>query len=80
MIEITSITPPEVGWPIVCYCPLCKETTIILSLYAAKPEDGDYWKMNPMCLHDNMQHTHGMTFGLQKVGPPKLDMKEGWTW
>ena len=36
-IHVTSITPPEQGWPIAMYCPICKKTTFVLSPYAVKP-------------------------------------------
>ena len=44
-IHVTHIVPPAQGWPIAMYCPLCKETTFILSPWAIKPEKGDYWLM-----------------------------------
>lgn len=61
VIHITSIVPPEVGWPIMVYCEHCRKTEIILSLWAIKPTDGDYWKINGMCVSDdpaiNMAHS-----------------------
>jgi hypothetical protein len=48
-IHIASITPPEQGWPIAMYCPICKVTTFILSSWAAKPEDGGYFKIKDVC-------------------------------
>lgn len=51
-IYVTNIVPPEQGWPIAMYCPICKETTFILSPWAAKPKDGDYFKMNNICARD----------------------------
>lgn len=51
-LHITSITPPAQGWPIAMYCPVCKETTFVLSLWAIKPTDGDYWRVTGMCERD----------------------------
>jgi len=48
-IFVTSIVPPAQGWPIAMHCPICKETTFILSLWAAKPVRCDYFKMNDVC-------------------------------
>ena len=59
-INITSIVPPEQGWPIVAHCDLCKKTEIVLSPYAIKPEDGDYWKMNGTCLDEDLHIKHNM--------------------
>src|SRR5271157_4313805 len=53
-VHITSIVPPESGWPIVAHCDLCKKTVIVLSPWAIKPEDGDYWKMNGTCLDEDL--------------------------
>ena len=50
-IHVTSIVPPEQGWPIAMYCPICKVTTFVLSPWAAKPEKGDYyWKIKDVCV------------------------------
>lgn len=59
-IHVTSIVPPEVGWPIAMYCPICKETTFMLSLWAIKPEDGDYWRMNYTCASEEIGVNHNM--------------------
>ena len=48
-IHVTHITPPAQGWPIAMHCPICKETTFILSPWAAKPVRYDYFKMNDVC-------------------------------
>jgi len=60
-IHVTSITPPAQGWPVAMYCPICKETTFILSPWAMKPVDGDYFKMNGVCGRDE---THNLTMAL----------------
>jgi len=57
---ITSIVPPEQGWPIVAHCDLCKKTVIVLSPWAIKPSDGDYWKMNGTCLDEDLHIKHNM--------------------
>ena len=62
-IYVTSIVPPTRGWPIAMYCPICKETTFILSPWAAKPKDGDYFRMNEVCgsVEHGGQHNLRMT-------------------
>lgn len=59
-IHITHIVPPAQGWPVAIYCPICRETTFVLSAYAAKPEDGDYWKMNESCVRDGVCDQHNI--------------------
>ena len=59
-INITSIVPPEQGWPIVAHCDLCKKTVIVLSPWAIKPEKGDYWKMEGTCLDEENHIRHNM--------------------
>ena len=59
-IHITSIVPPEQGWPIVAHCDICHKTEIVLSPYAAKPSDGDYWKLNGTCLDEEKHIKHNM--------------------
>jgi hypothetical protein len=59
-IHITSIVPPEQGWPIVAHCDLCHKTEIVLSPYAAKPSDGDYFRMNGTCLDEELHWKHNM--------------------
>ena len=54
-IYITHIVPPEQGWPIAMYCPICKVTRFALTPYGTKPKDGDYFKMNDVC--EYAQHT-----------------------
>jgi hypothetical protein len=48
-IHVTHITPPAQGWPIAMHCPICRETTFLLSPWAAKPVRCDYFKMNDVC-------------------------------
>ena len=59
-IYITSITPPGQGWPIAAHCVHCRKTVIILSPYAAKPEDGDYWLLKGTCLDEELCMKHNM--------------------
>lgn len=59
-IHLTSITPPEQGWPIMAHCKICKKTVIVLSLYAAKPEKGDIWSLKGTCLDENENIRHNM--------------------
>lgn len=66
-IFVTSIVPPAQGWPIAMYCPLCKETTFILSPYAIKPEKGDYWLMKDTCGSDVLGDMHGIQIALDRM-------------
>ena len=45
MVQITKIVQPEIGWPLAMHCKHCQKTVLVLSPWAAKPEDGDYWLM-----------------------------------
>ena len=74
-IHITSITPPEQtppeqGWPIAMYCPICKVTTFVLSPYAIKPEKGDYWRMTKMCADSDK---HNLEMSMPKIEFKPLD-------
>ena len=53
-IHVTSIVPPEQGWPIAAHCTHCRNTVIVLSPYAKKPEDGDYYMLKGTCLDEEM--------------------------
>jgi hypothetical protein len=68
-INITSIVPPESGWPIVAHCDLCKKTVIVLSPWAIKPEDGDYWRME-MCGDETLAFEHNMKLGMKGWNEP----------
>ena len=59
-IHITFIVPPEQGWPIVAHCDLCHKTEIVLSPWAKKPDDGDYFLMNGTCLDEEKHIKHNM--------------------
>lgn len=48
---IHIITPPATGWLIAFHCPLCGVTTFLLSPWATKPHDGDYWQLR-MCVSE----------------------------
>jgi hypothetical protein len=74
-IHVTSIVPPEQGWPIAFYCPLCKETTFLLSPWAIKPEKGDYWRMNETCASDEHCIQHNMKFAMSFPLPINLSPK-----
>ena len=37
------------------HCPKCKQTVILLSEWAIKPEKGDMWLLQNMCV-DDMRH------------------------
>ena len=66
-IHVTHITPPAQGWPIAMYCPICGETTFILSPWAAKPENGDYWRMTDICGSEVLGQAHNLLMTLDKM-------------
>ena len=74
-IHVTSIVPPEQGWPVAFYCPLCKETTFLLSPWAIKPSDGDYWRIE-MCGSDVEGFRHNMQLGMKGWHDP-IELKPG---
>ncbi len=83
-IHVTSIVPPELGWPVAYHCPLCRTTTFVLSPWATKPKDGDYWRMNEMCSDEVNGFAHNMRMGMKGWKEP-VDLKpspsyfiEGW--
>jgi len=63
-IYVTSIVPPAQGWPVAMYCPLCKETTFLLSPWAAKPVRGDYFKLSDTCASDEHSGSHNMKMAM----------------
>lgn len=67
MIHVTSIIPPAQGWPIAMHCPICKETIFMLSLWAIKPERGDYWLMHDTCASDVVGDMHNMKIATDKM-------------
>ena len=64
-INITSIKQPEQGGIIAIHCPLCKATDFILSLWAVKPRDGDFFYMPQTCIND-LRHDLEMCSSLYK--------------
>jgi hypothetical protein len=66
-IFVTSIVPPAQGWPIAMYCPICKETTFLLSPWAAKPERGDYLRMKETCGSDVLCEMHNIQMAYDKM-------------
>jgi hypothetical protein len=66
-IHVTSITPPEKGWPIACYCPICKVTTFVLSPWAIKPSDGDYFRMNDVCGNEELSTAHNIALAVEQL-------------
>jgi len=66
-IHVTKIVTPAEGWPIAMYCPLCKETTFLLSPWAIKPKDGDYWRMNEMYANEEFHVKHNLTFAMKPI-------------
>lgn len=67
-IQVTHIqVNPLDGWLIAYYCETCKKTTFLLSPYALKPKDGDYFLVK-MCA-DELSHNIKMPkfeFGFEK--------------
>jgi hypothetical protein len=78
-IHVTSIVPPEQGWPVASYCSLCKKTVFMLSLWAVKPLDGDYFKINEMCVDEVDGFKHNMQFGIKDYSSP-IELKPGDMW
>jgi hypothetical protein len=66
-IHVTHIVPPAQGWPIAMHCPICKETTFILSPWAAKPEKGDYLRMKETCGSDVLCEMHNIQMAYDKM-------------
>lgn len=68
-IHVTSIVPPEQGWPVAMYCPICKVTTFVLSSWAKKPYDGDYFKIKDVCTLGD----HAMRLAMKTLEYKPLD-------
>lgn len=68
-IFIMHIDHPEQGWPIAMYCPICKTTTFILSLYAEKPKNGGYMKINDLCCSETLGQIHDIEIAFNKMQP-----------
>ena len=66
-IHVTRMKDPDSGWPMAFYCPLCKATTFALSPYAIKPTEGDYLKVNGMCMSEEHGHRHNMQMALDTL-------------
>jgi len=75
-IHVTFIVPPSEGWPIAYHCPLCKRTEIVLSPWAIKPKEGDYWLINDMCGDEAHGFNHNMRLGMKGWNAP-IDLKPG---
>ena len=58
------------------HCPICKETTFIISPWAIKPEKGDYWLMNDTC--GSEEHWHNLTMVMPKIEYKLLDPPRPW--
>ncbi len=81
-IRITSITPPEQGWPIAMHCPICKETTFALNTWAVKPSEGDYFLINDVCAHfdSTIRHRHSMELAMPKIEYKPIEPLREWPW
>jgi hypothetical protein len=66
-IHVTHITPPAQGWPIAMHCPICRETTFLLSPWAAKPEKGDCWRMTETCGSDLLCEMHNIQMAYGRI-------------
>lgn len=64
-IHVTKIVTPEVGWPVAFHCPLCKETTFVLSPWSPKPEDGGYFRIDKSCMSDEFFNRHNMIMAME---------------
>ena len=68
-IHVTSIVPPEQGWPIAMHCPICKETTFMLDKWAIKPKDGDYFLMDEICASEDHSIKHNIKLSVKHFLP-----------
>lgn len=59
-IYVTNIVPPAQGWPVAMYCPLCKETTFLLSPWAIEPTEGGYLTINDTCANEDVYIKHNI--------------------
>ena len=64
MINITSMVAPESGWVVATHCPICKETTFMIHAYALKPTNGDYFRLNQTCVHEEYGDSHNMVMAM----------------
>lgn len=71
-VHVNRINPPAQGWPIALYCPICKETTLVLSPWAIKPSDGDYWKMNEVCGNPDLTDKHNIQMAMDSIWGQKV--------
>jgi hypothetical protein len=79
-IHVTSIVPPEQGWPIAAHCTHCRNTVIVLSPYAKKPEDGDYYMLKGTCLDEEMNVQHNLYPQFDYPWPNRMGPRpEEWT-
>ena len=69
-IHVTELTPPEQGWPIAMHCPICKETTFVLSPWAIKPEKSDYFLMDATCGSEEHNAEHNMRIAMEGFRMP----------
>lgn len=67
-VIVTAITTPSSGWPIAYYCPICKTTTFMLSIWAEKPRDCDYIRVNEICVSDEDNVAHNIEFTFRDRG------------
>lgn len=72
-ICVTAIKPLLQGWLMSYYCPLCRETWFLLSPWACKPKDGDYFKLTEMCANPDFAMKHNLQFCF-KIGPLPLEL------
>ena len=80
-VHVTAIAPPDQGWPVAYYCPLCKETVFLLSPYACKPtvdgkEYDGYHVIKDICAHETLGFKHNMELGMKGYYAP-IELKPG---
>lgn len=78
-IHVTALTPPESGWPVAFHCPLCRETTFLLSPWACKPSDGDYWRVE-MCANETEAFRHNLQMSVGQTPAPVPDANPVLLW
>jgi len=55
-IYITSIVPPDIGWPIAVYCSQCRTTIFMYDRLSVKPSDGDYFQLTDLWCPTVVRH------------------------
>ena len=52
MIILTNVVQPKTGAIMLYHCRTCKQTVIIICEYAKKPDQGEAWRVEDICIDD----------------------------